>query len=146
MFNTNSNAVSIPESLPHKRYNVPERKGNQSDRSKNILKYEQNVINLPSVSEEQALPLVAQSDVHLDEMSYFPVTVDSSLGSQLIKAVSQSCGKSLEYVKVEPRPRDHQSRIWLSLQTAVLGVAIHAIILALPSAEIGRISHSYFAR
>ena len=81
------------------------------------------------------------NDKHLNEIVTFPVTVDESLSAEAQNIVNRSCGDSISSFKVEPLLRKHQSKIWISVKAAAYGIAFHAIIMGLPSAELGPVTH-----
>ena len=73
----------------------------------------------------------------LNEIIYFPITIDESLSAEAQNIVNRSCGDSVSSLKVEPLLRKHQLKIWITVKAAAYGIVLHAIILGLPSAELG---------
>ena len=84
--------------------------------------------------------LTAQ-DKNPNELVCFPITVDDSLSTEAQNIVKRSCGDSVSSLEVEPLLRKHQSKIWISMKAAAYSIALHAIILGLPSAELGPVVH-----
>jgi hypothetical protein len=86
----------------------------------------------------EILPFNAKN---LNEIVYFPITVDESLSAEAQNIVNRFCGDSVSSLKVEPILRKHQSKIWISVKEAAYGITLHALILGLPSAEFGPVTH-----
>ena len=80
-------------------------------------------------------------DKHVNEIVTFPIIVDASLSAEAQNIVNRSCGDSVSSLKVEHLHKKHQSKIWISLKAAAYNIALHAIILGLPGAELGPVIH-----
>ncbi len=81
------------------------------------------------------------TEEQLDEIVYFPITVDDSLSAEAQAIVDRSCGDSVLYLDIVSVPNKHQSKIWIGLKAAAFGIALHAVIMGLPSAELGMVRH-----
>jgi hypothetical protein len=91
--------------------------------------------SLPSASAQQTIdPLQATV--------FFPLIVDSDLSLTAQSLLRRECGASIGQLKLEPLPRHHQVRIWVYLAAAAYTVALHAIVLGLPVAEVGSVNYA----
>lgn len=76
-----------------------------------------------------------------NEIVYFPITVDESLSAEAQAIIDSSCGDSILYLDAVPVPHKHQSKIWIGMKAAAFSIALHAVIMGLPSAELGMVRH-----
>lgn len=80
---------------------------------------------------------------NLNEIVYFPITVEDHLSADAQQLIEQSCSDSILYLDIEPLPKKHLSKIWIGLKAAALDAALHAVIMGLPSIELGLIRHAH---
>ncbi|MFZ6814455.1 hypothetical protein ACO0K3_08285 [Undibacterium sp. Rencai35W] len=68
------------------------------------------------------------------------ITVDSDCATELRHLILNRCGKLVTYIRMQPV--DHASRmiVWLCLAKPAVETIIHAVMMALPSAEFGKIT------
>jgi len=90
---------------------------------------------------QRLTPIMPTDNNPDNEILYFPLTVDSDLSAEAQNIIRHSCGTSVSSLKLEPLPIKHQTKIWVSLQAAAFSIALHAIILGLPGAELGMVKH-----
>ena len=92
--------------------------------------------------ERPAAEILPFNSQPLHEIVYFPLTVDEHLSADAQQLVEKTCGDSILYLDVVPVPNKHQSKIWIGLKAAALGMALHAVIMGLPNAELGPVKHN----
>lgn len=74
----------------------------------------------------------------------FPLTVDADLSGPAQTLLRRECGADIRVITFENIPDRHQTRLWVTLAAAAYGIALHALILGLPAAEIGALRGSGF--
>jgi len=74
----------------------------------------------------------------------FPLTVDADLSRTAQTLLRRECGNDIRAITFEIIPDRHQARLWVTLAAAAYGVALHAIILGLPAAELGALRSNGF--
>ncbi len=94
------------------------------------------IIPFNSHGRQQSAP-----DASLNEIVYFPLTVDENLSADAQNIVKRTCGENILSLKEEHLLTKHQSKIWIRMQAVAFGIALHAIMLGLPGAELGRVVH-----
>ena len=78
-----------------------------------------------------------------NEIVCFPLTVDSDLSAKAQDIIRRTCGKSVRKIKLEQLINKHQTKIWVNLKAAVYRIALHALIIGLPAAELGSVTHNF---
>lgn len=74
----------------------------------------------------------------------FPLTVDADLSRRAQSLLRRQCGAQIRAITFETIPDRHQTRLWVTLAAAAYGLAVHAVILGLPAAELGPVRTSGF--
>ena len=74
----------------------------------------------------------------------FPLTVDADLSRTAQSLLRSKCGSQIRAITLENIPNRHETRLWVTLGAAAYGLALHAIILGLPAAELGALRANGF--
>ncbi len=70
---------------------------------------------------------------------FFPLTVALDLCTTAQDVLRRECGAQIGSIRLERVPNRHEMRLWVTLAAAAHGVALHALVLELPAAEIGAV-------
>ncbi|MFZ6844294.1 hypothetical protein [Undibacterium sp. RuTC16W] len=96
-------------------------------------KYTSTTVTFPKVSYRIQRQVVAPDFM-------MRITVDSDCAAELRHLILNRCGKLVTYIRMQPV--DHASRmiVWLCLAKPAIEIIIHTVMMALPSAEFGKIT------
>ncbi len=75
----------------------------------------------------------------LQTVVLFPLTIASDLSRTAQTCLRRACGADISAITIEPLPDHTQVRLWISLQAAAYGLALHAVIADLAGAEFGAV-------
>lgn len=74
----------------------------------------------------------------------FPLMVDQDLSGPVQTLLRRECGAHIRAITLENIPDRHQTRLWVTLGATAYGLALHAVILGLPAAELGALRTNDF--